>query len=201
MPFIVEEIKEIKTVTNNLNTIHFEKATLAHKDIIFEWLDEPHMKEFWDNSQEHKDDILNFITGQKQHYFYGTTRYWVGYRKNQPFCFLLSDELSADQEDLTELHRAHLSKGGKTISLDFGIGNRDFLGKGLAAPTLTAFTKFYQGDIDPKADTFFIDPDENNPRAQHVYEKAGFKVIGKAVPQKGYFIGSESFIMVKKIET
>lgn len=201
MPFIVMKIKEIKTVTNNKNTIHFEKATLVHKDIIFEWLAEPHVREFWDNSQEHRDDIINFINGQKQHYFYGTTMYWVGYCDHQPFCFVLSDELSADQEDLTELHRAHFSKDGKTISLDFGIGTRDFLGKGLAAPTLMAFTKFYQGEIDSKADTFFIDPDENNPRAQHVYEKAGFKVIGKAVPQKGYFIGSKSFIMVKQIET
>lgn len=184
-----------------MSDIFFEKATLAHKDIIFEWLAEPHIKEFWDNSQEHKDDILNFISGIKQHYFYGTTRYWIGYCNHQPFCFVLSDELLANQADLTELHRDHFSKDGKTISLDFGIGNRDFLGKGLAAPTLIAFTKFYQEAIDPKADTFFIDPDENNPRAQHVYEKAGFKVIGKAVPQKGYFIGSESFIMVKKLET
>ena len=106
--------------------IHFEKATLAHQDIIFEWLEEPHMKEFWDNTQEHKDDILNFINGRKQHYFYGTTKYWVGFISLKPFCFLLSDELLADQEDLTELHRTYLSKTGGTISLDFGIGNKTF---------------------------------------------------------------------------
>ena len=182
-----------------MSHIHFEKANLSHKDVIFEWLEEPHMKEFWDNSQEHKDDILNFIQGRKQHYFYGTTMYWMGYCDNQPFCFLLSDEVLADQDDLTELQRVYLSKTGKTIALDFGIGNKDFLGKGLAAPTLVAFTEFYQEKIDPKADIFFIDPDENNPRAKHVYEKAGFKVIGKAIPQKGYFVGNEGFIMVKKL--
>lgn len=180
--------------------IHFEKATLAHKDIIFEWLEEPHMKEFWDNSQEHKDDILNFINGCKQHYFYGTTKYWVGFINLKPFCFLLSDELLADQEDLTELHRTYLSKTGRIISLDFGIGNKTFLGKGLAAPALMVFTEFYQEKIDPKADTFFIDPAENNPRAKHVYEKAGFKPIGKAVAEKGGFIGSKSIIMVKKLK-
>lgn len=91
-------------------------------------------------------DILNFINGRKQHYFYGTARYGVGYCDNQPFYFVLSDELLAAQEDPTELHRAHLSKDGKTISLDFGIGNKDLLGKGLAAPTLVAFTRFYQGN-------------------------------------------------------
>jgi hypothetical protein len=36
------------------------------------------MQEFWDNGQEHKDDIINFIHGRKQHYFYGTTQHWGG---------------------------------------------------------------------------------------------------------------------------
>ena len=28
--------------------IHFEKANLTHKELIFNWLEEPHIKEFWD---------------------------------------------------------------------------------------------------------------------------------------------------------
>ena len=179
--------------------IYFEKATLAHKDLIFGWLEEPHMKEFWDNSQEHKDDILNFINGKKQHYFYGTTMYWVGFLDDQPYCFLLTDQIRIDQEDVTDLHKAQLSKIGNTISIDFGIGNKTFLGKGLAAPTLKAFVEFYNAYIDPNADTFFIDPNDNNPRAKHVYEKAGFRVVDKFTAEKGYFIGDESILMVKTI--
>ena len=38
------------------------------------------------------------------------------------------------------------------------------MGKGLVAPTLKAFVDFYQSNVDEKADTFFIDPDVNNPR-------------------------------------
>jgi RimJ/RimL family protein N-acetyltransferase len=185
-------------ITGNIMTdIYFEKANLAHKDIIFEWLEEPHMQEFWDNSQEHKDDILNFINRKKQHYFYGTTQYWVGYIEGQPFCFLLSDILLPDQE-LTESHRAHLSKTGNTISLDFGIGDKKFLGKGLAGPTLKAFCEFYREKIDPSADTFFIDPDESNPRARHVYEKAGFQTVAEFVSDVGFFKDHKSLLMVKK---
>lgn len=29
------------------------------------WLNEPHVQEFWDNTQAHKEDILNFIQGRK----------------------------------------------------------------------------------------------------------------------------------------
>lgn len=180
--------------------IRFEKASYQHEKIIFEWLAEPHMQEFWDNSQEHKEDILNFIHGRKQHYFYGTTQYWVGFIEDEPFCFLLSDQLLAQQGDLSELAKKYLSKNGHTFSLDFGIGNKAYLEKGLAAPTLEAFVEFFHTQIDTKADTFLIDPDEKNPKATHVYEKAGFKIVGDYKPVMGAFIGQKTYLMVKKIE-
>ena len=190
---------DIKKMLNSLSSsIRFEKAATQHQDIIFSWLSEPHIQEFWDNSQEHKDDILNFIYGRKQHYFYGTTQYWVGYINNQPFCFLLSDQILKEQEDLSDLHRQYLSSHGHTISLDFGIGNKNLLGKGLAAPTLKAFTEFYKNNIDSKADTFFIDPNTNNPRAFHVYEKAGFEMVGYYYAKQGFFKEEKSCLMVKK---
>lgn len=182
--------------TMNTKNIHFKKAAQEHQETIFQWLDEPHMKEFWDNSQEHRDDILNFIHGRKQHYFYGTTQYWVGYLDEQPFCFILSDQILPFQE-LSDLHKDYLSKSGHTITLDFGIGNAAFLGKGLAATTLQAFATFYQQQIDPKADTFFIDPDINNPRAFRVYEKAGFQLVGEYFMKGGAFEGHKASLMVK----
>lgn len=183
--------------------IHFEQATHAHKETIFQWLAEPHMLEFWDNSQAHKDDILNFMDGRKtpSHYFEGTFVYWVCYADDQPFAFLLSDLFRLDQPDLSEVHRAHLSKTGHTIGLDFGIGNPFFLGKGLAAPTLSAFVNFYRTHVDSQADTFFIDPNSDNPRAIHVYEKAGFQLVGDFIMQEAsFFKGEQSLLMVKKIK-
>lgn len=43
------------------NQIRFEKASFPYKDTIFRWLAEPHVQEFWDNSQAHKDDIVNDV--------------------------------------------------------------------------------------------------------------------------------------------
>jgi RimJ/RimL family protein N-acetyltransferase len=177
--------------------IRFRKANTNHQELIFEWLAEAHVKEFWDNSQEHKDDILNFINGRRQHYFCGTTVYWIGYVDDQPYSFLLSDQLLSTQEDLSVLHKKYLSKTGHTISIDFCIGNKHFLGKGLGALTLKSFTEFYKETIDPKADTFFIDPIEHNSRAKHVYEKAGFKLVGNCEAQLGYFKDNQIYLMVK----
>lgn len=180
--------------------ITFEKAALKHQDIIFSWLAEPHMQEFWDNSQEHKNDIVSFMHDRKipSPYFNGRFSYWVGSIDHHPFAFILSDEVLAD-ENCPDLWRENLSKTGKTYCLDFGIGNPDFIGKGLAAATLNAFTTFFRQHIDPHADTFFIDPDINNPRAIHVYEQAGFNMTGEFTMTQGVFSGSRSFLMIKKL--
>lgn len=182
-----------------MNKISFEKANTNTEEIIFRWLAEPHMQEFWDNTQEHKDDIRNFIYGRKQHYFYGTTQYWVGYFDNEPFCFILSDQILPSQTDLSVLHKKNLSRSGNTISIDFGIGNTKFLGRGLAAQTLERFVEFYHTNIDRKADTFTIDPNVNNPRAFHVYEKAGFKMAGYYKAIGGAFGDEQMCLMVKKL--
>jgi len=51
-----------------------------------------------------------------------------------------------------------MSQVGHTISLDFGIGNKKYLGCGLGAPTLSAFVTFYKDEVDNKADTFLLIP-------------------------------------------
>jgi len=185
------------------NTIHFEKATLAHKDCIFQWLEKPHVKEFWDNSQDHRDDILYFMQNKKRRYFNGIADYWVGSigdaKNTEPYCFLLTTEVLATQPDLKASWREHLSITGKTFTIDFMIGNEKYLGKGLGAPTLEAFTQFMHDNIDQAIDTFMIDPDVNNPRAQHVYEKAGFKTVAEFDMTGGFFKGHKSLLMVKKL--
>ena len=104
-----------------------------------------------------------------------------------------------DDDEMPEILLENLSQSGSTITLDFGIGNNDFLGKGLAAKTLINFTEFFKREVDITADTFFIDPDVNNPRAYHVYEKAGFTKVGQYKASEGAFIGHNSDLMVKKI--
>lgn len=180
------------------NSIYFEKLNRQYQPIIFSWLAEPHMQEFWDNSQEHKDDIISFINGRitPSNYFNGIFTYWVGVIDNHPFCFILTAEVNQNDHH-PQLWRDHLSSTGKTYTIDFGIGNPSYLGKKLAAPTLELFTEFFQEKIDPLADTFFIDPAEHNPRAKHVYEKAGFKMVGNFEMDIGVFKGEQTLLMVK----
>lgn len=182
-----------------MQNITFEKLDEHHEFLVYKWLAEPHMIEFWDNSQEHKEDIAVFCRGRKvpSSYFNGIFDYWIGLIDNTPYSLIMTSEMKQTDQDLSELHKVLLSKTGKTIGLDFGIGNTDFLGRGFAPRTLIEFMDFYRKKIDQKVDTFIIDPDENNPRAQYVYEKAGFEYVGKFYVDKGYYLGKASHLMIK----
>ncbi len=57
------------------------------------------------------------------------------------------------------------------------IGEKAYFGKGYGAKILSEFVDFFMKEVDPKADTFLIDPACDNPRAKHVYMKAGFEHI------------------------
>ncbi|MFI5206205.1 MAG: GNAT family N-acetyltransferase, partial [Candidatus Paceibacterales bacterium] len=157
--------------------------------------------EFWDNSQAHKDDIVNFIHGRKEpsRYANGQYVYWVGLMNKIPFSLIMTIKENRGEER-PQIKDDHLSVTGSTYSIEFMIGEKEYFGKGLGAKTLEKFTLFFQAYVDENADTFFIDPDLTNSRAKHVYENAGFKYIGDFIMGgDGVFAGRNSYFLVKKL--
>ena len=49
--FLQQFLQQLDNIYFVMN-IQFEKAELKHIDTIFEWLRQPHMMEFWDNTQD-----------------------------------------------------------------------------------------------------------------------------------------------------
>lgn len=181
--------------------IIFKKASLDHRESVFQWFEEPHIKEFWDSSPEHRADILIFMKGRKEPspYWDGMFDYWIGLVDGDPYCLFMTSEVRPEQTNLLEVWRIYLSKTGKTLSIDFMIGNKKYFGKGLGSETLEAFANFISKEIDPTVDTFFIDPADTNPRAKHVYEKAGFKNVATFYRDFRDQKNVKHFLMVKKL--
>jgi len=180
--------------------ITFEKATIAYKEIIFSWLAEPHVQEFWDNTQGHKDDILNFMGGRKEpsNYCDGKYIYWIALDSGKPYAMLMTI-CETIKDDIGTLKLSHLSKTGHTYGLDYMIGSTEHIGKGYGSKTLIEFVDFFRDEFDKKADIFLIDPASDNPRAKRVYEKAGFKHIADFV-MGGNVSGSgkQHHLLIKK---
>lgn len=78
-----------------------------------------------------------------------------------------------------------LESDGKTLTLDYLIGNKKYLGKGLSYLTINEFKNF----LDDQVSALLIDPESNNTKAIHVYEKAGFNKVSTFVPDEGDFSG------------
>lgn len=180
--------------------MEFEKAAHKHWEAVSNWLNEPHIQEFWDTSIEHKQDILIFMHGRKElsPYWNGMFDYWIGSINSEPYCLLMTSVILSSQTDLPEIWRTYLSKTGKTFSIDFMIGNPKFLGKGLGGQTLEKFTQFIK-NRDPKVDTFFIDPAASNPRAKNVYEKGGFMEVAQFFRDCNGEKDVKHFLMIKRL--
>jgi RimJ/RimL family protein N-acetyltransferase len=179
---------------------HFEKLTSKHLDTIFRWLAEPFVQEFWDNTQAHKDDIANFAHGRKTPSLYGNGKYtyWIARSEDEPFALLMTIQETC-KDNMEAIKRENLSKTGYTYSIDYMIGNQDYFGKGYGARTLAEFIDYFRAHVDPKADTFLIDPTYDNSRAKHVYMKAGFEHRANFV-MEGNCSGSGKlhYLLIKK---
>lgn len=180
--------------------MQFEKANLTHINTIFSWLAEPYVQEFWDNTQNHKDDILNFINGRTtpSSYADGKYVYWIATEHGHPFSMLMTIQ-ETPEDHIDDIKLMHLSKTGHSYGIDYMIGDQKYFGKGYGAKTLIEFIDFFRKEVDPSADTFLIDPASDNPRAKHVYMKAGFEHIGDFIMSGEVSgAGKEHHLLVKR---
>ena len=56
--------------------------------------------------------------------------------------------------------------------------------------------KFMRSNIEPNIKTFIIDPLLNNPRAIHVYKKAGFEQKCEYIQEGSFFDKSKGVLMI-----
>ncbi|MCF8067155.1 MAG: acetyltransferase [Desulfobacterales bacterium] len=165
-------------------TISFCKASQSCKELVHQWWHSPHVVEFWDNSEKMWNNFSDYISGKKDLY-----DYWIGACDEDPFSLIITSDVS---EDSPKYLKPWIATEGKTLTIDFMIGELPYLGKGLAANTLISFADFLSENIS----TLLIDPESANIKAIHVYEKAGFKKVDRFTPEDGYFAGKEHILMM-----
>ncbi len=148
--------------------LSFRKIEERDRAILKKWLAEDHVCEFVDPNGCTFDNIDRYLTGKEQIF-----DHWIACMNNVPFCYFPTS-IVKEVDDYAK----YRSPKGKTITLDVILGNKDFLGKGFAAPTIKAFLKTNFPDVK----RVLIDPEIGNPKAIHVYEKAGFIKVETYIP-------------------
>lgn len=155
----------------------FRPVVESQQVLIHEWLKQDYIQE-WIHG-EGLQNTLKGLTRFIQDYSVTKkidreselTQHWIGYERDRPFVYLLTSNIFKGDDSVYSSNR---QTNGLAITLDMFIGDRDYLGKGFAAQIIREFLVSHFSDVSE----VFIDPEQSNKRAVHVYQKAGFQIIG-----------------------
>jgi RimJ/RimL family protein N-acetyltransferase len=143
--------------------ITFEKLRESHLPLIHNWLQNPHVKEFWKvNSQTVKEAEEYFLKNSKVHL-------WIAYLNDFPFAFLEQHLIGKD--DSLSMWK---SKSTLTYGMDLFIGEPKLLGQNLTSPLIKAFFI----NCFNKPCRILANPEEKNQQAIHIYKSLGFRSEG-----------------------
>jgi hypothetical protein len=154
-----------------MDQLTFSSVSPEQESLVLSWLHKPHVNEWF-----HGTGLQNTIEGLRAFVTNGIPRFdpWIAYCNDKPFAFLLTSDVLESEANYPENPLAKwIEAGKKAITLDLLIGEEIYLGKGLSVPMIQGFLE----KVHPDKDLVFIDPEEVNKKAIHVYAKAGFEKI------------------------
>lgn len=148
------------------NHLKFVILSADHLPLVWKWLQEPHVAEFWketENEQEFRDSHLAWLSEN------GVIAHVV-YLDETPIGYI--QHYNAKQAGADWWPDA--AEG--TYGIDQFIGVPAFVGKGHG----TRFIRTYVESLfqNPKVTEVIVDPDPRNARAIRAYEKVGFTKVG-----------------------
>lgn len=144
-------------------SITFSPLLPVHLSQVHDWLQKAHVLSFRDDGDRTLSQVINHYGPEE-----GLSRYLVLINE-QPAGYLQTYEINANSDfcDFILLNK-------KNIGIDFFIGNEAFLNKGFALRILATFIANYCEDVD----RIIVDPQAENTKAIHIYEKSGFTRVG-----------------------
>jgi aminoglycoside 6'-N-acetyltransferase len=162
--------------------ITFTKLQKEHFILLLQWLYEPHVRAWWDKNVAWTDELI-----EKKYIPYTKGYKILGNIKKPIHAFIIQ------VEDVPVGYIQYYNKydfppeqgyeveglSDSLAAIDFYIGEKEYLGKGIGAEAIQLFLKEY---VFKKFDACFVDPDTANKAAISTYEKAGFSLV-KEMPE------------------
>jgi RimJ/RimL family protein N-acetyltransferase len=156
------------------NTLTFQRLSANHDKQLFEWLQLPHVKLFWDDGDRTLEQV-------RAHYFkQDDVERYLFFIDSQAAGYIQSYSI-----DASNAYVAYALPNLNNIGMDFFIGNTDFLNRKLATTILAEFIRVHA----KQASRIIVDPEPHNLKAIHIYQTAGFVQLGEcAVNDKVHLI-------------
>ncbi len=154
-------------------SMHFEPLKKGQQDLVKGWLKQDYVAKYWygEGLQNTLNTIERFINDQEILF-----TLWIAYDGDIPFGYLMTSDVDPEKDHLLA---KYCGPKASAITLDLCIGNPTYLGKGLGHIMIQ---QLLLQKFSSKTDVF-IDPSVDNPKAIHVYGKAGFQKREEFVPE------------------
>jgi RimJ/RimL family protein N-acetyltransferase len=149
--------------------ISFEPLNALHLPLLHEWIQRPHVAEWWEapRSMEDIEHEYQPIANGKS-----TTRAFLALLNDEPIGFIQSYVVMASGDGWWEDENDPGARG-----IDQFLANANQLNQGLGTLMVKAFVEQLFGD--PAVTKVQTDPSPNNQRAIRCYRKAGFVERGE----------------------
>lgn len=145
-------------------SIHFRPLTSHDLPLIHSWLNQAHVKQWWDNSGEYAEIEAEFLPLTQAN---ASTRGFLALLQDQPFGFIQVYTVKGSGDGWWENETDAGARG-----IDQFIGEASLLNQGLGTLMVKAFTELLFQD--PAVSKIQTDPSPTNARAIRCYTKAGF---------------------------
>lgn len=181
--------------------IYFTLSEENHLPILHEWLQNDHVREYWDDGDRTLEQV-------KLHYKNeNNVKRYIFTIEGKPAGYLQTYVVDRDNE-----YYPFSLKNKITLGIDYFIGDPRFLNQGYAIQILSKFIENHCLAVD----RVLVDPQPSNEKAIHIYKKYGFaKISEKIINDKLHLIlginlrrtvravvlNSESKILLMQIET
>ena len=152
--------------------IAFAPLVPEHLDLLHGWLQQPHVREFWDDGHRTREQVGAHYVGPDLGADPDDASF-VFTLAGRPAGYLQTYRVGTSSE-----YGQWRSPHGETWGLDLLLGAAADTGQGHGPQIILAFTTFWQVQR-PHLSRLLIDPDVRNTRAIRAYQKAGFSGVGE----------------------
>ncbi|NGX59831.1 MAG: Aminoglycoside N(6')-acetyltransferase type 1 [Chlamydiae bacterium] len=149
----------------------FDVVPSKEADLVKSWLKQDYVAQYFYGTglKNTLEDLELFINSEKSQW-----THWLAYDGTTPFGYLMTSSIDPSEGECAK----YCDSNSVAITLDLLIGDVSYLGRGLSHRMIQNFLKQkFSGVTD-----VFIDPAEENTKAIHIYEKAGFEKLEQFIP-------------------
>jgi len=157
--------------------ISFRKLCRTDFFLLFNWLQQPHVKQWWDPDTQW---TLKLVQEKYKSYVNGY-KLVNGELKSIWAYVIYADEIPVGYIQVYNVYdfprrKALINLLQSLAAIDIYIGEKEYTGRGLASVILKSF---FEHILDRQYKFVFVDPNTDNIQAIRAYEKIGFEKVGE----------------------